>query len=428
MDTIFALATAQGRAGVSIIRVSGPDAFVVAKRLAGDLPNERVATLRSLKDLNGELIDDAVVLVFEDGRSFTGEKTVEFQTHGSPAIVSKLFRLLSSFSGVRLAEPGEFTRRALENGRLDVQQVEGLADLLEAETELQRKQALRIFSGEFGNAIECWRRELVRAIALLDATIDFSDEELPDGILLEVKILIDGVSKSLGTQLSGFETAERVRNGFEVAIVGEPNVGKSTLLNYLAGREAAITSEFAGTTRDVIEIKMDLSGIPVTFLDTAGIRDTEDFVEGLGIKKTRERARTADLRVFLVSSEDLSLFEVEQGDIVVRSKVDTLSSEVSGVSGLTGQGVDALILEITKYLSEKSSGAGLATRERHRVSLFDAGQHLLNAMALLESETEFVDIVAEEVRSAIFDLEVLIGRVDIESVLGEIFSSFCLGK
>lgn len=428
MDTIFALATAQGRAGVSVIRVSGPDAFIVAKRLAGELPNERVASLRSLKDLNGELIDDAVVLVFEEGRSFTGEKTVEFQTHGSPAIVSKLFRLLSSFSRVRLAEPGEFTRRALENGRLDVQQVEGLADLLEAETELQRKQALRIFSGEFGNAIECWRKELLRAIALLDATIDFSDEELPDGILLEVKLLIDGVSKSLGTQLSGFETAERVRNGFEVAIVGEPNVGKSTLLNYLAGREAAITSEFAGTTRDVIEIKMDLSGIPVTLLDTAGIRDTDDFVEGLGIKKTRERARTADLRVFLVAGEDLSLFEVEQGDIVVRSKVDTLSSEILGVSGLTGQGVDALISEITKNLSEKSSGAGLATRERHRVSISDARQHLLNAMALLEFKTEFVDIVAEEVRSAIFDLEVLIGRVDIESVLGEIFSSFCLGK
>ncbi|MFT6075012.1 MAG: tRNA modification GTPase, partial [Yoonia sp.] len=251
-------------------------------------------------DASGELLDEALILCFDAGKSFTGEEVVELQLHGSPAVVSAVMRVLGSNSELRQAEAGEFTRRALENGRLDLAEVEGLADLIDAETESQRKQAVRVFSGALGALADGWRTKLIRAAALLEATIDFADEEVPFDVTPEVRELLDSVASEMQREADGVRAAERVRDGFEVAIIGAPNVGKSTLLNMLAGRDVAITSEIAGTTRDVIEVRMDLNGLPVTLLDTAGLRETDDIVEGLGVARAQERAERADLRIHLI--------------------------------------------------------------------------------------------------------------------------------
>ena len=299
MNTIFALASAQGRAGVSVIRLSGPDAKEVMAKFASNLPNDRVAGLRILIDDAGEPLDHALVLCFDGPRSFTGEDVVELHLHGSIAVVQSVLRVLGDSGLARLADPGEFTRRALENGRMDLAQVEGLADLIESETEAQRKQALRVVTGHLGALVEQWRSSLIRAAALIGATIDFVDEDVPVDVTPEVRELLTGVKTDLIKEITGSKVAERIRVGFEVAIVGAPNAGKSTLLNAMAGRDAAITSEIAGTTRDVIEVRMDLKGLPVTILDTAGLRDGQDAVEVIGINRALGRAGDADLRIFL---------------------------------------------------------------------------------------------------------------------------------
>jgi tRNA modification GTPase len=426
MDTIFALATARGKAGVSIIRLSGPDAFVAAQILTGrDIPTRR-PVVAEIRDQAGHLVDEALVLGFAEGKSFTGEPVVEFQVHGSPAIVSAVLKLLGDINGLRLAEPGEFTRRALQNGCLDLAQVEGLADLIDAETEAQRRQAVRVFSGALGNKAEAWRKDLIRAAALLEATIDFADEDVPVDVSPEVRQLTSGVRLELDRMADGVGVAERIRDGFEIAIVGRPNIGKSTLLNALAGREAAITSSVAGTTRDVIEVRMDLRGLPVTFLDTAGLRDTEDEVEAIGIDRAVERASLADLRVFLVDGSGISLLvDAQAEDIVVQGKSDESGS---GLSGLTGEGVPELLEQAFKVLSERAANAGLAIRERHRISLVEASAALSRCNEEMYFGMDRAEIAAEELRTAVRALESMIGRVDVESVLDEIFASFCLGK
>ncbi|MEP3345141.1 MAG: tRNA uridine-5-carboxymethylaminomethyl(34) synthesis GTPase MnmE [Litoreibacter sp.] len=426
MDTIFALATARGKAGVSIVRVSGVKAFDAAEALAGRTIPVRKPTVANLRDASGDLIDQALVLSFSHGASFTGEDVVEFQLHGSPAIVSAVLVLLGDMDGLRLAEPGEFTRRALENGCLDLAQVEGLADLIEAETEAQRRQAVRVFSGELGDKAESWRVDLIRAAALLEATIDFADEDVPVDVAPEVRELTSGVRAELEGMAKGVGIAERIRDGFEVAIVGPPNIGKSTLLNTLAGREAAITSSVAGTTRDIIEVRMDLRGLPVTFLDTAGLRKTTDEVEAIGIRRAVDRAEMADQRVFLVGSTPSELpLEEKFGDIVVQGKSD---QHGSGVSGLTGDGVEELLEEIYIVLENRAAGAGLAIRERHRIALMRASEALTACDFQLQFGMERAEIAAEELRTAVRALESMIGRVDVESLLDEIFASFCLGK
>ena len=428
MDTIFALSSAQGKAGVAVLRVSGPRAFDVCLALCGSLPELRCASVRTLRDANGERLDQALVLRFAAGSSFTGEDSVEFQTHGSVAVTSAVMAELSRFNDLRIAEPGEFTRRALDNGSLDAAQVEGLADLIDAETEAQRKQALRVLSGDLGNKAEKWRRDLIRSVALLEATIDFADEEVPVDVSAEVSTLVNGVRQQLQTEVAGIAVAERIRSGFEVAIVGAPNVGKSTLLNALAGRDAAITSELAGTTRDVIEVRMDLKGLPVTVLDTAGLRETDDQIEAMGVVRAKERAASADLRVFLVNPDEGPLMQPLEDDIVIVGKGDQISGVSNTVSGLTGEGVPQLVSRITSVLLQRSSTAGIATRERHRVALVRGDERLNAAQGLLVGGEEFADIAAEEMRAAIRALDSLVGRVDVESVLDEIFASFCLGK
>ena len=426
MDTIFALASARGKAGVAVIRMSGPQALSSARMLCGTVPVSR--GLRLLRSASGEALDRALVLVFAEGHSFTGETVVELQVHGSTAVTDAVLRELGAIEGLRVAEPGEFTRRALENGRLDLAQVEGLADLIEAETEAQRVQALRVLSGALGDKAEGWRRDLIRAAALLEATIDFADEDVPVDVSPEVLDLLDRVEASLGQERDGVGMAERIRDGFEVAIVGPPNAGKSTLLNALAGREAAITSEFAGTTRDVIEVRMDLAGLPVTVLDTAGLRETQDVVEGIGIQRAVARAEAADLRVFLLLDGQSGVGLVPKGDdIVVPGKAD-LGAQGFAVSGKTGLGLDTLVAQIEAILSRRAALAGTAIRERHRLAIIRAVDALEKARIEVMAGQERAELAAEELRSAIRALDSLVGRVDVENILDEIFASFCIGK
>src|SRR6056297_763098 len=428
MDTIYALSTAQGKAGVAVIRVSGPMAFDACRALAGDVPPPRTASLRDLHDSTGNRLDQALVLTFSENHSFTGENTVEFQTHGSTAVISALLDALGRLDGLRASDPGEFTRRALENGQLDLAQVEGLADLIDAETESQRRQALRVLSGDLGRRAETWRESLIRAAALLEATIDFADEDVPVDVTPQVGALVSSVISDLTREIAGVGTAERIRSGFEVAIVGAPNIGKSTLLNALAGRDAAITSEYAGTTRDVIEVRMDLHGLPVTLLDTAGLRATEDAVESIGIARARDRANAADIRVFLTSDGVAPGDLFRDGDIVLRGKGDLLDEVGQSISGLTGKGVDALVQEIGASLEERAAGAGIAIRARHEDAMRRGVSSLQNVRLMVSEAEPNVDLVAEELHTAIRALDSLVGRVDIEAVLDEIFASFCLGK
>jgi len=424
MDTIFALASARGRAGVAVIRISGPLAWDVVRDLSGTLPEPRLASLRLLRD-GAEVLDQALVLCFAAGASFTGEQVAEFHLHGSTATVAAVLRVLGDRPGLRMAEAGEFTRRALENGCLDLAQVEGLSDLIEAETEAQRRQAMRVLSGAVGARSEGWRRQLIRAAALIEATIDFADEDVPVDVTPEVTALLDAVTADLRAEAEGAKVSERIRDGFEVAIVGLPNAGKSTLLNALAGREAAITSEHAGTTRDVIEVRMDLAGLPVTILDTAGLRETEDAVEAIGVERALTRARAADLRVFLISDDGLpdGLAPLPD-DIVLRGKADA----GGGVSGKTGAGVVALIARVSAILEPRAAGAAVVTRERHRLAMLRAVTALESARVEVWNGADRAELAAEDMRNAIRALDSLVGRVDVEHLLGEIFASFCIGK
>lgn len=427
MDTIYALATARGRSGLAVVRISGPDAFAAGLALCGSLPAARVAGLRRLT-WGGELLDEALVVSFAEGASFTGEAVVELHCHGGPAVVGAVLRALSAQPGLRLAEPGEFTRRALENGVLDLAQVEGLADLIDAETEAQRRQAVRVLSGSVGQKVDGWRRDLIRAGALLEATIDFADEDVPVDVSPEVLALIDGLMADLGREAAGVTAAERIRDGFEVAIVGAPNAGKSTLLNQLAGREAAITSEIAGTTRDVIEVRMEIAGLPVTFLDTAGLRETEDRLERAGIERALARAEAADLRLFLTDGSPLPL-EPAGDDLVVLGKADTKSGWSGlAVSGKTGLGVPELMARIGEILGERVGSAGALVRERHRVAVTSAIRSLAESRAEVVRADSRVELAAEHLRQAVRALDALVGRVDVEDLLGEIFASFCIGK
>ena len=427
MDTIFALASAQGKAGVAVIRISGPQAFDTVFRLCGSLPSTGKG-LRVLRGVDGQILDEALVLSFSAPHSFTGEDVVELQCHGSTAVVTAVLRELGTFPNSRLADPGEFTRRALENGQLDLTQVEGLADLIDAETEAQRRQAQVILSGGLGELAERWRRDLIRAASLIEVTIDFADEEVPIDVTPEVADLLQSVLSDLKRETAGVQIAERIREGFEVAIVGAPNVGKSTLLNALAGRDAAITSEFAGTTRDVIEVRMNIAGLPVTLLDTAGLRETDDHVEGIGIERARARAASADLRVFLADDDDRLDVQMSPEDIRLLPKADMRSDVRNAISGKTGQGVDELVSHIASVLSQRASKSGIATRARHRDAMVLAENALVTSLETLRRGPEFYDLAAEDMRSAIRNLESLVGRVGVENLLDEIFSSFCLGK
>lgn len=427
MDTIFALATVPGKAGVAVVRVSGPAAFESCRAFGFQPFEARKTGLRRLLHHTLGFVDEALVILFDEGASFTGEPVVEFHLHGSIAIIHAVLGCLGDIPEFRAADPGEFTRRALDNRRLDLTQVEALSDLIDAETEVQRKQALSGFSGRLRDEAEHWRSDLIHALALLEATIDFADEDVPVDVSDDVSHLLTGVLRELRKEIDGFGIAERVRTGFEVAIVGPPNAGKSTLLNTLAGRDAAITSEIAGTTRDVIEVRMDLGGLPVTFLDTAGLRDTNDVVEAIGVKRAVDRANAADLRIFLTQGSLVAGVEVEDNDLVLSAKSD-LTGEKNGVSGLTGEGVPELIDAVRSVLLHRSAGAGLISHARQMNIVIDGHRCIAAGKDFVDNGTGSYELASEELRSGIFSLERLVGRVDVEDVLDKVFSSFCIGK
>ncbi len=427
MDTIYALSSAPGKSGVSIVRVSGTKSSKIAHELLGRCPAPRLANLVMIKDSVGALIDTGLAIYFKSPASFTGEDILELHVHGSTSVISALLECLSVFENVRLAKPGEFARRALNNNKLDLSQVEGLADLIDSETEAQRKQAQRAMSGELGRMAQVWRSDLIRAAALLEATIDFVDEEVPEDVYPEVVEVLLKTKVALQSEADGVILAERIRSGFEVVILGRPNVGKSSLLNTLAGREAAITSEIAGTTRDVVEVRMDLDGIPVTFLDTAGIRDTEDEIEVLGIERALTRSENADLILVLTEDGDVPEILKSFSDyIIVYTKGDVTGRE-GAVSAISGKGVDELVSKISLALRKKSLTVGAASRERHRSALIKAVFHIETVLEMING-SDHTEFLADGVRLAVMSLDSLIGSVGVEDILDEIFSSFCLGK
>jgi tRNA modification GTPase len=432
-ETIFAQATPPGRSGIAVIRVSGPAAFAAADTLAGIAPPDRRARLCRVRDpRDGSTLDQGIVLRFPRPESFTGEDVVEFQLHGGPAVCRSVLAALGRIADLRPAEAGEFTRRALLNGRLDLVQVEGLGDLLAAETSAQQRQAISLMDGALSRLADRWRDALVEALALIEATIDFSDEDLPEGAPESARLRLEPLAQEMALELDGSAVAERLRDGFEVALVGAPTAGKSTLLNTIARREAAIVSELPGTTRDVLEVQLDLDGLPVTVLDMAGIRGTEDAIENLGVERARLRAAAADVRVFLVEGSagpDALGVLWREGDLVLRAKGDLPSAaQTPSVSGLTGKGVSEMLATVSKTLQDRVARAATLNRERQRLAVVRAQDQVRAALVCLDSGVAETEIVAEELRLGLRALDGLVGRVDVEAVLDVIFRSFCIGK
>jgi tRNA modification GTPase len=430
--TIFAPATARGRAGVAIVRVSGPMAGPSLARLSGALPPARIARFATLSDPGlGEAIDQGLVLWFPGPASFTGEDVAEFHVHGGPAVVAALLAALGRIEDCRLAEPGEFSRRAFLNGKLDLTQVEGLGDLIEAETAAQRRQALNQMGGSFARIAEDWALRLTRILAHVEAAIDFPDEDLPDDLLGPARRGAQGLAQEIKARLADGRRGEILRDGLSVALIGPPNSGKSSLMNALAGRDAAIVSAQAGTTRDVIEVHLDLGGYPVILADTAGLRESADPVEAEGIRRARARAEAADLRLLVLDAgapESLAGFAGLRDDatLLIWNKIDRAAVPAEGlaVSATTGQGLERLIAALSGRAQSMLGGdAPIVTRERHRVALEDCGAGLARAIA----ETDPA-LVAEDLRLAVRALGRITGRVDVEDLLDIVFKDFCIGK
>lgn len=429
--TIVALSSATGKAGVAVIRVSGPCVRFVIETFCGSLPRPRVATLRKLRDSNGEIIDTALVLFFAAPASFTGEDVAEFHVHGSRAVLARLLAALTALPGLRLAEAGEFTRRAFEGSKLDLAEVEGLADLIDSETEWQRRQALRQMDGALGAFVARWREGLIEAMSLLAAELDFSDEGDVSGPLQQQALALAGeVLDSLRQALGSFAMGERVRDGFVVVLAGPPNAGKSSLLNALARRDVAIVSPIAGTTRDTLEVRLDLAGLPVILIDTAGLRESADPIEAEGVRRAKALVERADLVLGLraVDSEPYRI-SGETQLLGVATKADLAGSilpDELAISVKTGEGLTELLAQIVSRLQRLGQGEpALLTRERHRLAVADAIETLERAVAARHGQAE---LLAEDMRLAVVALERLIGRIDVEDVLDRLFAGFCIGK
>lgn len=429
--TIVALSSAAGRAGVAVVRISGARVRFVIETIAGSVPQPRLACLRQFRDGAGEIIDRGLLLFFPAPASFTGEDVAELQVHGSRAVLARLLAALTALPGVRLAEAGEFTRRAFEAGKLDLAAVEGLADLIDSETEWQRRQALRQMEGALGGLAAGWRRRLTEAMALFEAEIDFSDEgDVSGPIVAQALAVVAAVAAELRQALGGFDMGERVRDGFAVVLAGPPNSGKSSLLNMLARREVAIVSPVAGTTRDAIEVRLDLGGLPVSLIDTAGLRESVDPIEAEGVRRARALVERADLVLSLRaidSAPDRIVHDATSLAIATKSDLHgTVLANELAVSVRSGAGIDALLAAIVARLGPVAgSEPALLTRERHRVAVTDALVALERALAASHGQAE---LLAEEVRLAVRALERLVGRIDVEDVLDQLFAGFCIGK
>lgn len=435
-QTIFAVSSGRPPSAIAIVRVSGSQAGAALTALAGKIPAPRTAARALLRDANQQPIDDAVVLWFPGPASATGEDVAEFHVHGGRAVLAALFAALSAFNDMRAAEPGEFTRRAFENGKLDLTEAEGLDDLIHADTDRQRRQALRQLKGLLGDRARDWRAQIIEASALIEAGIDFSDEgdvpaELTAPALAKIKTLLGEIEEVLAAQ----GRSERLRDGLVVAIAGPPNVGKSTLMNQLARREVAIVSPHAGTTRDVIEVQLDLDGYPVTVIDTAGIRETDDPVEQEGVRRARARAAEADLVLWLTDGRhEKNLPHGEEPEWTVRNKVDLDAASGQrpdgsdfAISARRGDGVPELIAALIAFAQDYfgSNSGALIGRERQRKLLEQTTVSLHRSIAVIRTGEE---LAAEELRSAAYSLGRLLGRVDVEDILDVIFREFCVGK
>ena len=433
-DTIFAPATGVGRAAIAVIRISGPRADDALGRLTrAPLPHERQSVCRSLFDeSNGNRIDDAVVTRMRGPRSYTGEDVVELSVHGGRAVAAHLLDTLARIPHFRLADAGEFTRRAVENGRLDLVQAEAIADLVNAETDAQRRQALRQMGGALTKLYEAWRERLVHAAAWLEATIDFADEEIPPDAFQMSQAELAAVASEIGLHLNDARRGEILRDGFHVAVVGPPNAGKSSLINALAQRDVAIVSETPGTTRDVLEVRLDLAGYPIVLADTAGLREPGDEIEREGVRRAHARAAAADLRLLLldgtVDGSELLGNLIGGADLVAKNKADIAAKRDSGlwISAKTGEGVPQLIDALKRHAAERLTGDGPAlTRVRPRRALEKAHAALLRAKDIPPARPE---LVAEAARIALAELGRITGRVDIDDVLDVVFRDFCIGK
>jgi tRNA modification GTPase len=435
--TIYALSTAPGRAGVAVIRVSGPEAVGSARALAGPLPAPRTAVLRHFRDPVGRIIDRGLLLWFAAPESFTGEDVAEFHVHGGRAVVDAVLAALASLPGLRLAAPGEFTRRAVENGKFDLTAAEGLADLVNAETDAQRRQALRQYDGALADLYEGWRARLIEQAAWAEAAIDFSDEDLPEGVLKRARSALEIIAGEIARHLDDSGRGEIVREGLRIALIGPPNAGKSSLLNALAKRDVAIVSEIPGTTRDVIEVRLDLGGYPVTIADTAGLRDAGNGIEQEGVRRALARAEASELVVLVLDGTSRARPQLSK-DIETRlcltvwnkrdlAAHDTGKNEVS-VSAMTGEGIDAFVGVLTakaRAIADTHSESPPLTRARHREALLKAQDALTRALCAADDRPE---LMAEDIRLALRALGRITGRVDVEELLDVIFREFCIGK
>jgi tRNA modification GTPase len=457
-DTIFALSSGQGRAGVAVIRISGSAAGLVLDRMAAPRPKPRFAAFRNVgHPVTGEVLDQGLVLWFPAPRSETGEDMAELQVHGGRAVVAGVLAALGGIEGCRLAEPGEFARRAFENGKLDLTGVEGLADLIEAETAAQRRQALRQAGGGLWQLYEGWRRRLIAAMGLIEAAIDFSDEgDVAADALAKARAEVEALYAAIAKHLDDGNRGEILREGFQIVLAGPPNAGKSSLLNALAKRDVAIVSEEAGTTRDVIEVKLDLEGLPVVVSDTAGLRETASRVEQEGIRRTLGRARGADLVLWMVDATapgaamppelaghaGRTLLIANKTDLLAPGVLHPLPAGAIGISALTGAGLDILTRRVTA-VAKARMGEGEApalTQARHRQHLERCGAALRTFLGSglapagagrgrdADADGGDLELRSEDLRRAAHALGRVTGAVDVEDVLGEIFARFCIGK
>lgn len=452
-STIFALSSGRPPAAIAVVRISGPRAGAALEHLIGRVPPPRQAVLARVRDpQSGETIDQALALWFPAPRSETGEDVAELQLHGGHAVIAGVLDALAKVSGCRPAEAGEFTRRAFENGRLDLTAVEGLADLIAAETPAQRRMALRHLEGLIGDRAEAWRRRLIEALALIEARIDFSDgADVPEDLIGPALMMVRALRDEIAATLADRHRGERLREGLVVAIAGPPNAGKSTLLNRLARRDAAIVSPYAGTTRDIIEVHLDLAGYPVTLLDTAGIRESDNPIEQEGVRRARARAAAADLVLWVADAsanggEPNNMPDLPNADVwLICNKID-LTIQQNGaasiknefrssfsISAASGAGVEELVRAMAAFVQTyfAATESALITRARHRQALEQTVQALDRALAKevrCDADSIAEELIAEDLRAAATSLGRLTGRVDVEDILDVIFRDFCIGK
>ncbi|HEC00956.1 MAG TPA: tRNA uridine-5-carboxymethylaminomethyl(34) synthesis GTPase MnmE [Sphingomonadales bacterium] len=448
-ETIFALSSGKGRAGVSVIRLSGPETgrAILALTNKEKRPVPRETHLCWFRDPNtGIRLDQGLLIYFAAPNSFTGEDVAEFHIHGGRAVVSGFLDALSSIKGLRSALPGEFTRRAFDNGKMDLTAAEGLADLINSETEAQRRQALRLMDGRLGDLYEEWRKEIITAQAYLELDIDFSDEEIPQDVTLKVRPIIEGLLDKITRHLGEGIKGERIRDGLQVVIMGAPNIGKSTLLNFLSKRDVAIVSHIAGTTRDLLEVHLDIAGFPVTVVDTAGIRESQDVIEAEGIRRAEHRAKDADIKILMIDAGDWpeiperlkkhmgqnAIILLNKSDLLpkgdqinIQDEHDCLGVFPISVSRETGMAdFLACLTETAESYMELTDGPNL-TRTRHREALANCVTHLNRFCDYPDKE---LVLLAEDLRMAARSLGSITGRVDVEDMLDMIFSEFCIGK